>query len=141
MNSPRCALVVLLLLHMTALGLSAQEHRASIRGVVIDPSSNGLSNVEVRVSREETGEVRRVKTDEAGRFSVPELPAGVYRVSVEHTGFGPFVARTELAMNQEIWLEVPLQIGAVLQAVEVTHRSSRLTGTRRHCTHLLTIER
>ena len=63
--------------------------------------------------------MRRVKTDEAGRFSVPELPAGVYRVSVEHTGFGPFVARTELAMNQEIWLEVPLQIGAVIQAVEV----------------------
>jgi hypothetical protein len=119
MNSPRRALVVLLLLHMTALGLSAQEHRASIRGVVIDPSSNGLSNVDVRVSREETGEVRRVKTDEAGRFSVPELPAGVYRVSVEHAGFGPFIARTELAMNQEIWLEVALQIGTVLQAVEV----------------------
>jgi len=46
--------------------------------------------------------------------------AGVYRVNVEQPGFGPFVARAELTMNQEFWLQVPLQIGSVLQAVEVT---------------------
>ena len=74
----------------------------------------------MRVSREDTGESRNVRTDEGGRFSVPELPAGVYRVNVEQPGFGPFVARAELTMNQELWLQVPLQIGSVLQAVEVT---------------------
>jgi hypothetical protein len=88
--------------------------------VVIDPALKGISNVQVRVSREDTGESRNVRTDEAGRFSVPELPAGVYRVNVEQPGFGPFVARAELTMNQELWLQVPLQIGSVLQAVEVT---------------------
>ena len=72
------------------------------------------------MTREETSETRRVKTDGHGRFSVPELAAGVYRVNVEQTGFGPFVARAELSMGQEFWLEVPLQIGGVIQAVEVT---------------------
>ena len=51
----------------------AQQHRAAIRGVVVDPSFQGLANVEVRVTREETTESRRVKTDARGRFSVPEL--------------------------------------------------------------------
>ena len=91
-----------------------------IRGVIVDPALLGLANVEVRVTREDTGEIRRVRTDGEGRFSVPELQAGVYRVNVEQTGFGPFVARTEVSMNQEFWLQVPLQLGALIQAVDVT---------------------
>jgi hypothetical protein len=98
----------------------AQDHRASLRGVVVDPSFRGLGNVEVRVTREETSDTRSVRTDNRGRFSVPELPVGFYRVNVEHAGYGRFVARAELSMGQEFWLQVPLQIGAVIQAVDVT---------------------
>ncbi len=115
----RCVLIVVPMLLTTTFAVRAQEHRASIRGVVVDPALNALSNVELRVLREDTGETRRVSTDEGGRFSVPELPAGIYRVNVDHQGFGPFVARIELAMNQEVWLRVPLQIGGVIQAVDV----------------------
>jgi carboxypeptidase family protein len=115
----RCGLVSLVVVHLIAAGGYAQEHRASIRGVVADPTSKGMANVEVRISREETGETRSVRTDDDGRFSVPELPPGVYRVNVEQRGYGPFVARHELAMNQEVWLQVSLQLGSVLQAVDV----------------------
>ena len=97
-----------------------QDHRATVRGVVLDPSLRGMGNVEVRITREETSDTRRVRTDDGGMFSVPELPAGVYRVDVEQAGYGPFVARTELAIGQEFWLQVPLQLGAVVQAVDVT---------------------
>ena len=97
-----------------------QDHRATVRGVVLDPSFQGLADVEVRVTREETSDTRRVRTDNRGLFTVPELPAGIYRVDVEQTGYGPFVARTELAIGQEFWLRVPLQVGAVVQAVDVT---------------------
>jgi hypothetical protein len=113
------AAAVLLVL-VTSAAPQAQQHRGAIRGVVVDPALLGLANVEVRVTREDTGELRRVRTDGEGRFSVPELPAGVYRVNVEQTGFGPFVARTEVSMSQELWLQVPLQLGAVIQAVDVT---------------------
>ena len=116
----RSILAVALILPVAAVRADAQEHRASIRGVVIDPTSKGISDVEVRVAREDTGETRRVRTDENGLFSVPELPPAMYRVNVDRSGFGPFVARTELAMNQEFWLQVTLQIGTMLQAVDVT---------------------
>jgi hypothetical protein len=105
---------------LAALPASGQQHRSAIRGVVIDPGAAPVPNVEVRVTREATNETRRVRSDEQGRFSVPELPAGTYRIDVEQRGYGPFVARAELAMNQELWLQVPLQLGAVVQAVEVT---------------------
>src|SRR6476646_2598474 len=103
MHSLRLILAGTLIGLLIAPAVSAQEHRASIRGIVIDPASKGIPNVEIRVSREDTTEARRVKTDESGLFSLPELPPGVYRVNVEHPGFGPFVARTELTMNQEFW--------------------------------------
>jgi Carboxypeptidase regulatory-like domain/TonB dependent receptor len=119
-SSLRSVLAAALIFSLSALGAHAQEHRASIRGVVVDPSLKGISNVDVRASREETGESRGVKTDEGGRFTLPELPPGIYRVNVEQPGFGPFVARVELAMNQEYWLQVPLQLGTVQQAVDVT---------------------
>lgn len=112
--------IVVLVTILGTLPLSAQQHRAVIRGDVVDPSFAPLANVEVRVTREATNELRLAKTDDQGRFSVPELPSGSYRIDVHHTGFGPFVARAELSMNQEFWLRVPLQIGNVLQAVDVT---------------------
>ena len=118
-QSFRVLLAAMLIFSFTALEADAQEHRATIRGVVADPSAKGIANVEVRVLREETGETRRVKTDENGLFSLPELPPGVYRINVQQPGFGPFVARSELTMNQEFWLDVPLQLGTVLQAVDV----------------------
>jgi hypothetical protein len=118
-QSFRVLLAAMLIFSFTALEADAQEHRATIRGVVADPSAKGIANVEVRLLREETGETRRVKTDENGLFSLPELPPGVYRINVQQPGFGPFVARTELTMNQEFWLDVPLQLGTVLQAVDV----------------------
>src|SRR5688572_8030101 len=112
--------IALLLTIFSSPIVSAQQHRGVIRGDVVDPSFAALANVEVRVTREATSEVRVTKTDERGRFSVPELASGSYRIDVRHTGFGPFVARAELAMNAEFWLRVPLQVGDVLQAVDVS---------------------
>ena len=95
---------ILLIGLVPARPLSAQQHRAAIRGEVVDASLAPLANVEVRVAREATNDERVARTDERGRFTVPELPSGTYRIDVRQSGFGPFVARAELAMNQEFWL-------------------------------------
>ena len=117
MRTLRCLFFVIGVICSMAIGLRAQEHRASIRGVVIDPASKGIANVEVTVLKRPA---KRGGANRRGRaIRVPELPAGVYRVNVEHSGYGPFIARHELAMNQEVWLRVPLQIGNVIQAVDV----------------------
>jgi hypothetical protein len=112
--------ILCLAIAAAAVPVRAQEHRASIRGVVTDPAAAGVPDVEVRATREETSDTRRVRTDDRGRFSVLELPPGIYRLDVQLTGYGPFVARVELAMNQELRIDVALRVGSVVQAVEVT---------------------
>ena len=97
----------------------AQQDRAVIRGAVVDQSGRPLPSVEVRVTREATNEVRRARSDEGGRFTVAQLLPGTYRIDVEHTGFGAFVARAELTVNQDYWLDVPLPLSNVVQAVDV----------------------
>src|SRR5512133_2006375 len=119
-SSPLRRLLVSLALLAAVLRAAAEAHRARIRGVVLDPALAGIPDVEVRATREATGDTRRVKTDGRGRFTFPELPPGTSRIVVEHAGYGPFIERAELAMNQEFRLEAALQPGTAVQAVDVT---------------------
>src|SRR4029453_8841550 len=96
-----------------------------------DPSGKQLQGVEIRVMNERTRESRRARTDHHGRFTLAEVPPGVYRLTIEHPGYGRYVARTELAMNQDYWLDIPLQPGDAIQAVDVGapfHPSDHATG-------------
>ena len=107
------------LLTFAAAVVDAQAHRASMRGIVTDAAGQRLSAVEVRVMNERTGEARGVRTDHDGRYTVLELPPGVYRLAIDLAGYGRFIARTELAMNQDYWLNVGLQKGNLIQAVDI----------------------
>src|SRR6266542_4209410 len=98
------------LLFVLASGIAlGQAHRAAIRGIVADPAGQRMRGVEVRVMNEHTRESRHVKTDHEGRYTVAEVPPGLYRLTIDHPGYGRFIARTELAMNQDYWLNVALQ--------------------------------
>ncbi len=79
-----------------------------------------MSRVDVRATREETREFRLVRTDDRGRFTVPQLPPGTSRVEVEHPGYGPSLARIALVTNQEFRLDIELQPGNVLHATDVS---------------------
>lgn len=117
---PVRALILTLAALAAAVPALSQDHFASIRGVVIDQAAAGIAGVEVRATPEATHDPRRVRTDRRGRFALPNLPPGTWRVEVDHSGFGPFIARMELVANQEFRLEVPLLPGTMLQARDLT---------------------
>ncbi len=119
MRLPLVRILLVIPLAAAAAGrVAAQEHLASIRGVVIDRAAAGLPGAEVRATREETREERRVRTDVRGRFTVSLLPPGTYRVEVEQPGYGRFLARIALVTNQEFPIEIQLRPGDVLQATD-----------------------
>jgi hypothetical protein len=97
----------------------AQTHRASIRGTVLDPAGKRLPGVAIHVINEQTRESRHVKTDHEGRFTIAEIPPGTYRLTIDHAGYGRYIARAELAMNQDYWLNIGLQSGDAIQAIDV----------------------
>src|SRR6266498_4479437 len=100
-------IVLFVIILVTALPTMAQSHRASVRGVVLDPTAAPVPQVSLQITNEATGESRSAVTGGDGRFAVAMLPPGAYRIDVEQPGYKKYVSRVELQINQELWLSVP----------------------------------
>src|ERR1700686_3422410 len=67
--------------------LAQGETTSAIVGSVTDPTGAAISGAAVTVTSSENGMQRSVKTDDAGRFSFPQLKPGVYSVKAEPDHF------------------------------------------------------
>ena len=61
--------------------------RATVTGVVTDPSGQSIVGATVKITSDDTGVVTDLKTNEAGAYSSPTLVLGNYTISVESAGF------------------------------------------------------
>src|SRR3974377_1431370 len=92
-----CSLRRVLLLSAVLLSVSAliyaQSDLGSISGFVKDPSGASIPNAKV-VVRNQSGSVeRQATTNEAGYYTITNIPPGLYSISVEVAGFKRFESR------------------------------------------------
>jgi hypothetical protein len=99
--------------------LHAQAN-ASFSGTVSDKAGAVISGASVTVTSQETGLTRDAKTDDSGRYLVPLLPVGFYRIHVEAQGFGPAEQKDiRLQVDEQRELDFALQPASVSTNVEV----------------------
>jgi hypothetical protein len=134
LNRGRAASVWLLFLVLGAIWLLPAESWAqsgptgSLNGAVQDPNGAVLSGVTVTVTQVETKLTRNATTDGQGRWTVPVLPVGLYRVTFEHTGFKKMVMENvavEAAVPRT--LDVRLEVGQVDVVVNITDGAQLIT--------------
>ena len=104
-----------------------QEFRASISGVVTDPSGASIPGALVAVTNLE----RNIKTsslaNSAGRYAAQFLFPGSYDVTVEHRGFKVYSQRgITLQATDHIDIDVVLEVGASTDRVTVTSETPLL---------------
>ncbi len=87
--------------------------------MITDESQNPLAGAAVRVTAAETGRVRVTATGSQGGFVIASLPPGEYRLEAVCDGYAPQTRQFTLALNQEIWIEIPLIPGRRTETVEV----------------------
>ena len=75
------------LIGLATVSVMAQQDRATILGLVQDPSEAVVANATVLIQNQVTGKELRLTTDSSGLFVAPELPVGTYRVSASSQGF------------------------------------------------------
>src|SRR5467141_5292 len=93
---------------------------ASISGTITDLTGGPLAGASVTVKNLETGALRNLLTDEAGRFDAASLPVGRYVVRAEKSGFrGVEKTGISLVLGQRETVDVVLQVGDVRQTVQV----------------------
>ncbi len=101
--------------------IEAQSFRGAIIGTVLDQTGGPIPGADVTVKNVGTDLSRTVKTDDAGNFSVPELPLGAYSVTAEKPGF---TSVTQAGLNVDVAadrrVDFTLQTGTVKATVEVS---------------------
>ena len=109
-------LIVILL----CTGAIAQEFRATIRGVVTDPSQASVAAAVVVLRNVETGIERTVATDEAGQYVFPLVPPGNYRLTARSPGFKTTVRENiGISLNDHLRVDVELALGETTETVSV----------------------
>jgi hypothetical protein len=111
---------------------------ASISGTITDLTGGALPGAIVTVKNLETGAVRTITADEAGRYMAPSLEVGLYELRVEKEGFSAEV-RTgiTLAVAQQAVVDLMLRVGQVQDAVVVTEDSPIVSVTTRDISGLV----
>ena len=119
-----------LLLFAAASGTARAQGEASINGAVTDASGAVIAGASVKVKNVETGAVRALTTDNAGRYDAPSLPVGKYEVSAEHTGFSAEVKTgITLVIGQRADVDLKLAVGGVEQSISVEETALDLAVT------------
>jgi hypothetical protein len=108
---------------------SAQSQYATLSGVVRDPSGAVVSGAKVTVKSTTSGELRDSATNDEGFFSVVNLPAGSYNVSVEIQGFQTWQGKN-IALNSSDSrsINIELKVGKVTDVVVVEGTTTEIAA-------------
>lgn len=117
----------LLLLMALAISGWSQSDNSTITGTVKDPSGAAVPGAKVSVRNERTNISRDTTTNEAGAYTVSNIPAGSYTVTVEGQGFKKYTKTGNLLdANVPLGVDVSLEVGQISDSVNVTAEASRL---------------
>ena len=110
-----------LCIFLLAAGVAqAQITSATLVGTVTDQTGASVAGAKVQAKNNATFMSRSAKSDGAGEYSIPDLPAGHYTLSIEASGFKTFVApNIELLVAQRAMINASMEVGAVQQNVTV----------------------
>lgn len=105
----------------------AQGTRASISGVVQDPTGAAIPGAELSLRSLSTSSVLKATAGGDGLFGFPNLVPGVYELSVTARGFREYVQKgITVNLDQQVRVDVSLQVGATSEVVEVAANASPL---------------
>ncbi|HVJ04702.1 MAG TPA: TonB-dependent receptor [Candidatus Saccharimonadales bacterium] len=115
----------LLMVTLFGLALYAQSDRATITGLIKDPSGAVVPGVSVTVKNAGTNDVQTVISNESGFYSVRNLPIGNYSVTFNKSGFKAYERKgLTLGISQIANIDIALQVGTQTETVEVTSEVS-----------------
>ena len=118
-------LVTLLLL--TSIGQSQSTGNAgSIAGTVTDSTGAVVPNATVEIKNPVSQYDRTALTDNAGKFSFPNVPLNRYHVSVTATGFANYSQDAEVRSSVSVNIAISLQVGVSAENITVQSEAGDL---------------
>ncbi len=110
----RFVLACLLCLAVCSVSVAQVQTTTAVIGTVGDTSGAVLPGVEVTVTDQETGAVRRAITNDQGYYAFQSLKPGTYTVSASFPGF-----KTAVVRDREAMVSIPAQVNIVMQLGQI----------------------
>ncbi|MDQ2841666.1 MAG: TonB-dependent receptor, partial [Acidobacteriota bacterium] len=130
---------ILLITVLSCTVLLAQTDRATIEGIVTDPSGGAIPDAGVSLTKIDTNEKTELKTNDSGRYFAPNLPIGTYRVKVEKPGFSSTEQDSvQLQAQSSVRLDFAMTVGSVNQTVVVQSAAPLVDASTATITSALT---
>src|SRR5260370_4774308 len=85
---------------LLAAMLAGQTFRGGLAGRVAEASGAAVPEAAIKIENKATGLSRTQNSTQAGEFNFPDLPTGVYTVTVTKTGFESYVHAVEVAVGR-----------------------------------------
>src|SRR5690348_5622815 len=123
MKAKRAVLCLYLLVCFCSLQSFAQTDRATLSGTVTDSSGAVINGAKVTAIGADTGVGRASVTSPSGSYTIPELSAGPYKITVEAQGFKTVTKTATLAVLQNLRLDFQMPVGSTSDTVTVTEEA------------------
>src|SRR5581483_6773418 len=102
----------------------------TIDGTVFDKSGAVVPSAVVTATNVNTNLVRRVVSDESGKYAITFLPVGVYNVLIEKEGFaGSLKKNIELQVNTTVQVDGEMEIRSTTEQVMVQAEAPLVQAT------------
>ncbi len=124
----RYGLAMLALFTLVLAPLHAQEFRAKVQGVVMDPSQAAVPGAKVTLTNRNTGVSASAESDVQGRYLFDLVTPGVYQLQAEAAGFELYVVSDiQVQVRSDITIDPKLQLQGTAASVTVTGTATALT--------------
>lgn len=101
--------------------LMAQSPLGTVTGVAIDPSGAPVPSAKATLTSQDTGVKRVITSNQAGVYSFPNLPPGMYKLNAEAAGFRPFeTVPFQVAAFQTIRQDLRFEVAAASTEITVS---------------------
>lgn len=121
---------VILAAALCIIALAQSGPTGSLSGEIKDPSGSAVIGAKVTATNTGTGLSRTASTDSEGRWIIPVLPVGMYKVAIEATGFKR-TTREGVAVEAAVprAFDTELEVGEVTVEVNITDTAPLVTPT------------
>ncbi len=105
----------------------AQGDRGTITGTVSDPAGAVVANAALQAKHVETGSLYEAASTTTGNYTLSQLPAGTYELSITVPGFKKYT-RSGLTVQvaETLRIDVSLEVGNATESVTVTEAATLL---------------
>lgn len=117
---------------------SAQQDQGVITGTVTDSTGAVIPGANVTATEVNTNISRTAETNMSGVYVIGPIRIGTYDVTVESAGFKKAVnSGVEMHANDRIGLDVSLELGSMVEVIEVTGATPLLQTQEASLSHLV----